>query len=167
VIEFIEEAQHGLKMKNLDIREAVQSDMQALTQLLTAADLMPQDVLAPGTKFWLAHNKDSQLAGCAGMEFGETAVLLRNVAILPAFRKQGWGTELVEHVLLYARDRGYKAVYLFSVRSGGYWLRLGFREVSVDELLQAIPNAFQVQHFNRIGKLKNEHAWKRALLSIR
>ena len=150
-------------MEELVIREANQEDLQALTQLLITADLMPQDVLSPGTMFWLAYDKPGKLAGCAGMEFGETAVLLRNVAILPEFRKQGWGTELVEYVLSYARDQGYKAVYLFSVRSGGYWLKSGFREVPVDELLQAIPAAYQVQHFNRIGKLQNEHAWKRAL----
>ncbi len=150
-------------MEKLTIKVAVMEDRETLSELLRTVDLMPQDVLASGTKFWLAYDKHGKLVGCAGMEFGETAVLLRNVAILPEFRKQGWGTELVEHVLAYARNQGYKAVYLFSVRSGGYWLRAGFREVPVDELLQEIPGAYQVQHFNQIGKLVNEHAWKKAL----
>jgi N-acetylglutamate synthase-like GNAT family acetyltransferase len=74
---------------------------------------------------------------------------------------QGWGTEPVDYVLSYARDQGYKAVYLFSVRSGSYWLRLGFRDVPVDELLQAIPDAYQDQYFGIIGKLAKAQAWKK------
>ena len=153
-----------MSMEVLNIQVAVTEDREALSQLLETVDLMTQDVLAPGTRFWLAYNEQGKLVGCAGMEFGEDAVLLRNVAILPEFRKQGWGNLLVEHVLSYARGQGYKAVYLFSVRSGGYWQKSGFREVAVEELEQAIPEAYQVQHFKRIGKLANEHAWRKDLL---
>jgi N-acetylglutamate synthase-like GNAT family acetyltransferase len=150
-----------MSMERLIIRDAIPQDIKALTQILETVDLKTQDVLAPGTQFWLAHEKQGQMVGCAGMEFGETAVLLRNVAILPEFRKQGLGEELVEHALTYAQNQGYKAVYLFSVRSGGYWQRMGFREVTVDELVNALPESYQVWHFMRIGKLANEHAWRK------
>lgn len=148
-------------MEGFTIRIAKSHDKEALSRLLETVNLLTQDVLAPGTQFWLAHENQGKLSGCAGMEFSESAVLLRNVAILPEFRKQGLGAKLVEHVLSYARNQGYQAVYLFSVRSGGYWQRLGFREVTVDELVQALPESYQVLHFMRIGKLVSEHAWRK------
>ena len=53
-------------MENLIIREAIQLDILTLTELLSAADLIAQDVLAPGTIYWLANDKHDQLVGSAG-----------------------------------------------------------------------------------------------------
>ena len=147
-------------MTDFEIRPALPEDAEALSSLLEQIDLLSYDVLAPGTRYWLALDKAGALAGCIGMEFGPQAVLLRSVAVRPEARKQGLGRTLVTFALDFARQAGYRRAYLFSVRSGGYWQRMGFRTVPVDELTGALPTAPQVLRFQQIGKLARETGWR-------
>jgi N-acetylglutamate synthase-like GNAT family acetyltransferase len=147
-------------MDDFEIRPALPQDAEALSSLLEQIDLLSYDVLAPGTRYWLALDKAGALAGCIGMEFGREAVLLRSVAVRPEVRKQGLGRTLVEFALDQARQSGYRRAYLFSVRSGGYWQRMRFRTVPVEELTEALPSAPQVLRFKDIGKLARETGWR-------
>lgn len=142
------------------VRPAIPVDAQAICALLRQADLQPRDVLAAGTRFWVAEDRERALVGCLGLEVGEQAVLVRSVAVRPDRRKQGLAESLVQAALGWAAGQGKQYAYLFSVRAGGYWQRLGFREVPVQELVEALPQAHQVRHFAQIGKLPTEHAWR-------
>lgn len=51
-------------------------------------------------------------------------------------------------------------VYLFSTGAGGYFSRLGFRRVAVDEVVAALPDAPQVRRFSELGWLPREIAWR-------
>lgn len=145
------------------ITRAAAADGPAIVALLAAADLLTHDVLAPGTVYWVAHDGMRQLVGVAGVETGADAALLRSVAVLPAWRGQGLAQLLVEHAIAFVRASGYWRVYLFSTRSGGYWQRLGFRRVAVDEVARALPSSPQVVRFAAIGKLAGEVAWRKEL----
>lgn len=150
-------------MEEMTIRPASMVDFDVITHLLKEADLFSQDVLAVGTRYWVVEDRDEKVVGCLGMELGKEAVLLKSAAVKPAFRKKGLAERLVQEAVSFAVAHGYQRAYLFSVRSGGYWQRLGFREVPVAELVEALQDAYQVRHFQRIGKLPTEHAWKHEL----
>ena len=146
------------------IREANLDDLAAISQVLKQSDLLALDALAPGTRYWIAEDGEGHALGCAGMEFGNAAVLLRSVAVLPAFRKRGLGEQLMNCALVSAASQGYRRVYLFSMRSGGYWQRLGFYKVDPQEVVRALPDCFQVKRFESMpGKLAAETGWRKDL----
>ena len=81
----------------------------------------------------------------------------------PVFRRQGLGATLTYTAFEGCRMAGRRIVYCFSTGAGSYWQRFGFREVSVREVIDALPDSPQVNHFDRIGWLPTEIAWRRDL----
>jgi N-acetylglutamate synthase-like GNAT family acetyltransferase len=147
----------------ISIRQANRDDAQRLCTLLSQIDLVTEGVLAEGTRYWLTEDHTGALIGLVGAEYGQDAVLLRSAAVHPDFRGRGIGTILVQHVLVESQDLGLQRVYCFSTDAGAYWQRCGFWEVPVAELVEALPNAPQVLHFERIGWLRTEIAWRKDL----
>ena len=145
------------------IREARRIDMQKIEAVLKQTRLSADDVLVDGTRYWLAEDTDGCPFGVIGLEFGQTAVLLRSAAVCPPFQGQGWGTFLVQQALDAARHAGYQRVYLFSTGAGAYWQRLHFQEVPVAELVAVLGEAPQVRRYELLGWLPTEVAWRRDL----
>jgi N-acetylglutamate synthase-like GNAT family acetyltransferase len=149
--------------EDIRIRPADLSDRALIVNLLRQVDLLGDDVLAPNTRYWVAEEKNHILVGSVGLELGVDSVLLRSVAVLPGFRNIGLGRNLVNIAMTYAKEIGCKRVFLFSMRSGKYWRKLGFQKTPVDELVQSLPDIPQVLRFTSIGKLARETAWKKDL----
>ncbi len=103
------------------------------------------------------------MAACTGMEFGEDAVLLRSLAVYEAYQGERLALRLIENALDEAKAEGYHHVYCFSTRAADYFQRVGFRPVTVDELVEALPNVPQVLRFAKIGKLAGERAFYKVL----
>lgn len=142
------------------IFEATAGNLRTIIALLAHESLRTEDVLAPGTRFWLAVNNEQVPIGAIGAEYGGDAVLLRSAVVLSQARGQGVGTALVQHLLAEARRQGYRRAYLFSTDAGPYWRRCGFYEVPVPELLAALPHAPQVRLFGQLGWLPTEVAYR-------
>jgi amino-acid N-acetyltransferase len=64
--------------------------------------------------------------GAAGLETYGNAGLLRSVVVAPAARGKGWGQQLVENRLAYARASGIERVFLLTTTAPRYFERLGF-----------------------------------------
>ncbi len=149
----------------ISIREATVQDTDRVKALLVANQQSVQDVLVPGTRYWLAETAHRQVIGTIGLEFGSDAVLLRSAGVLGLWRGQGIGAALTQLALDDATRAGFRIVYLFSTGAGGYWSRWGFYEVPVPELVAALPTAPQVRHYAALGWLPSEIAWRRDLAS--
>ena len=145
------------------IREAAAEDQALIVALLEHAGLGAEDVLAPGTRYWLAEDAANRMVGVIGLEFGFGAALLRSMAVQPGARGHNIGAALVEHALAESSAQGCDTIYLFSTDAGSYWLRRGFREVPVPELVAALPETPQVRHYDKLGWLPTEVAWRRDL----
>ena len=148
---------------NIMIRVADLSDKTLIEHFLGQIGLRCDDILTMNTKYWVAETRDHSMVGCVGLEFGVDAVLLRSVAVSPNFRGDGLGHELVNAAESTAIAMGYKTIFLFSVSSGGYWQKMGFRKIPADELVQALPEIPQVLRFAEIGKLATETGWRKEL----
>lgn len=89
-------------------------------------------------------NLPCEIVSCQGKDIGvisvvdqEDTLLLNYVAILPAYQRQGFGTQLLSKVLEQAKDRGIP-VQLNVMRvnpAKAFYERLGFVIVSGDEAL--------------------------------
>ena len=145
------------------IVEATTANITTITALLRHAGLGSTDLLLPGTRYWLALDAERVAAGTIGAEYGADAVLLRSAAVHTRARGQGLGVALLGHALAEARRQGVARAYLFSTDAGAFWARMGFREVPVPELVAALLAAPQVRHYDALGWLPSEVAWRRDL----
>ena len=144
------------------IRLATLDDHERVRALLDRIGLNTAGVLASGTRYWLAEDSGAA-CGVIGRVYGASAVLLRSAGVLPGARGRGVGHALVDAALAAAQQHGHTRAYLFSTGAGPYWTRLGFREVPVNQLVAALPDAPQVRQYGRLGWLPSEVAWRRDL----
>ncbi|POX50639.1 GNAT family N-acetyltransferase [Streptomyces sp. Ru72] len=151
--------------KPLPLPEAGPEDREELTAFLAGQGLSSQDVLAPGTRYWLTRDAAGP-AVAVGLERQGHCVLLRSVAVRPDLRGRGAARRLAEHVLEEAAAQGARTAYLFSTGAGPWWERLGFRSVPVTEAAQALSDAPQVRRYRQAGALAEEAAWRRDLIDI-
>jgi N-acetylglutamate synthase-like GNAT family acetyltransferase len=150
-------------VQDWQIREARAEDKEPLERLLEEIDLVREGLLAEGSQFWVVETTDGSLIGVAGLEYGDGAALLRSVGVKAQWRGKKISNELVQHTYEAARARGCKTVYCFSTDAITYWAYQKFVEVPVPELIAALSNAQQVHHFDRIGWLPTEVAWRKDL----
>jgi N-acetylglutamate synthase-like GNAT family acetyltransferase len=148
---------------DLHIITAQADDYHRILGLLQHVKLLTDDLLLPGTRYWLAETEHGEVAGCAGMELGEDAILFRSLAVYEAYRGEGLALRLIQQALDEAKAAGKHHAYCFSTRAAEYFQRIGFREVPVAQLVDALPDAPQVMRFAKIGKLATEHAWHKVL----
>lgn len=78
-----------MRETHISIREAKRADVAKLQTLLRQAQLSTDDILADGTRYWLAQDADGEAIGVVGLELGASAVLLRSVTVSPSLRNQG------------------------------------------------------------------------------
>jgi len=149
-------------MSEIIIRYASMDDFPRVKLLLQRCHLVTEGLFEPGTQCWLVEEFGKHaVVGIAAIEFGEAAGLLRSVAVDPVFRRQGLGAALTNTAFEGCRMAGRNIVYCFSTGAGTYWQRFGFREVPVSEVVAALPDSPQVNHFGRVGWLSTEVAWRK------
>lgn len=142
------------------IREAVANDHDTIFGLLEDADLVTNDILVPGSRYWLAVAENGAVIGVIGAEYGTDSALMRSVLVTPEHRGEGIGAALVQTLFVSCRASGHHRIYCFSTDAGAYWLKTGFVEVPVSEIEAALPDAPQVADFDRRGWLPTEIAYR-------
>ncbi|HQV70897.1 MAG TPA: GNAT family N-acetyltransferase [Thermoflexales bacterium] len=142
------------------LREAVAGDYPRVIELLDHAHLFTQDIHAIGGKRWVLADGAEVVQGFIGLEVRGGLALLRSTVVAAEARSAGFGARLTAHALNWARQNAITRVYCFSTDAGGYWQRFGFVPAPVDELVAALPDASQVKHFERMGWLPTELAWR-------
>ncbi|KAF1678942.1 bifunctional helix-turn-helix transcriptional regulator/GNAT family N-acetyltransferase [Bacillus sp. SKDU12] len=91
-------------------------------------------------KIWIAES-GGKFAGSVGLvKHDEKTVQLRWFLVDAAFRGRGLGTQLLEHLVAYCRDMGFKRIFLWTVSTMAearpLYKKLGFR---VSEVKQEAP----------------------------
>lgn len=125
---------------------ATEADRPAIIDLLTQADLLTDDLPANLGTFTLAC-ADGQLVGVAGVEMLGKYGLLRSVAVLPAYKGQQIGNQLVDVSILTARNQSVSAIYLITTTADRYFERLGFARVERSNVPDVIA---QTQQFSNL-----------------
>ncbi|MFE5209278.1 GNAT family N-acetyltransferase [Streptomyces sp. NPDC056600] len=133
----------------------------ALTAFLGEADLTLSGLDAPSVRLWIDRAPDGTVTGSTGYELSADGrhALVRSVAVSPAARRSGHGSELARFALARAVEEGAEHAWLFSRRSGPFWRKLGFVPADRDALAAALADTEQVRLFTGTGQLAREVAW--------
>lgn len=117
---------------------------------------------AEAGRAWVRTGSEDRPVGYLLAEVVDGCAHLEQVSVHPDAAGHGYGRELVEHLVTWARDRGLPAVTLTTYTdvpwNGPYYRRLGFRPVEPDDLgpgLQAIRHEEAARGLDR---------WPRAVL---
>lgn len=144
-------------------------DVDELADFLRNADLTLAGLDDARVRLWIQRDPGGAIVGSTGFELSDDGehVLIRSVAVSPMLRAAGTGSRLARWSLDQARVAGARRAWLFSRRSGPFWVKLGFEPADREELARALPDARQVRLFLRTGQLEREVAWSRPLTSAR
>lgn len=142
------------------VEPAGHDDRDAMAAVLETCGLSSFGILAPATRYWVCRT-DGSVVGTCGIEVGDGCALLRSVCVIDSHRGKGVAEQLVERALVEATRLGLPHVYLFSKDTGGYFERLGWREVPVPEVAARLPQAPQVRRYEEIGWYPDERAFVR------
>jgi amino-acid N-acetyltransferase len=94
------------------------------------------------TDFFVADDR-GRIVGAIGLEAYGAEGLLRSAAVDPAARGAGLGAALVERVLVHARERGVRSVYLLTTTAERYFPRFGFERITRETVTGAVKDSVE------------------------
>ncbi|MEO8456793.1 MAG: GNAT family N-acetyltransferase [Chloroflexota bacterium] len=116
----------------LTLRTGRFDEVAEISNLITSEGMPAIEVDHWIDGFWVLDDGE-KLVACAGVEiYGETA-MLRSVMVAAWLRGTGEGIRLINRSLDYAREKGAKRCYLFTMTAQAWFPRFGFAECSLDD----------------------------------
>lgn len=112
----------------LQFREARKEDLDVICSLLQESGLPTESLGSDSTTFYIAEDGE-RTVGIAGFEFYGDEALLRSVAIKPDVRGRGLGSQLVDHMLQLAREKGVRNVVLLTETARDFFLKKKFEVI--------------------------------------
>ncbi|HEY1951426.1 MAG TPA: arsenic resistance N-acetyltransferase ArsN2 [Gemmatimonadaceae bacterium] len=122
------------------LRNAEQSDLAAVENLLASNDLPLEGVRENFSRFVVAE-EDGSIVGAIGLEVFDSAALLRSAVVSSAERGGGIGRQLVQRILELAERSGVDEVYLLTTTAEEYFPRFGFRRTSRGAVPEAVKTS--------------------------
>jgi amino-acid N-acetyltransferase len=122
--------------------EAHPADLPSVLGLLEGSGL-PIAGIAQHLETTVVVREGTRLVGCAAIEPYGTAGLLRSVAVDPARRGRGLGTELTDAALALARQRGIRTLYLLTETAVPFFSRFGFAVVPRSAVAPAVHQSVE------------------------
>ena len=129
-------------MDNSRIRAATPNDLDAVASLLSTSGLPL--VGLERTHLWLSE-ADGTVTAVGGFERYGTVALLRSLAVRPEERGKGCGGALLRHLLKTLQADGVTAAYGLTTTIPEWLLRLGFQEITQEELPAALLGSEQLR----------------------
>lgn len=123
---------------------ACASDIPAIEALLTADKLPLEGVKENIAGFFVIYH-GRRLVAAIGVEPYSTAGLLRSAVVDRDMRGKGLGRFLVERVILEARKKGWKELYLLTETAQGYFAKFGFVAVDRSEVPPDVKESVEFQ----------------------
>jgi amino-acid N-acetyltransferase len=115
------------------ISVADRGDLPDVLELLQSSSLPVAGVASQLESFLVARDEAGRLVGTIGLEVYEKVGLLRSLVVRSDRRSAGVGTELVNRLLVLAREKKVETVYLLTTTAETYFPRFGFVRVPRDD----------------------------------
>ena len=119
------------------LKDRLAADDAGLAAALAVEGLPVDDLTDAGRTFYTFSTLDGATVGYGGLELLGEHVLLRSVAVLPAFRGKGLGCNIVPLLLYRAYRAGARTAWLLTDTAAPFFGKIGFRVVD----RQAAPAA--------------------------
>jgi amino-acid N-acetyltransferase len=110
------------------IRRALPEEKENVKAILKEANLSTAGVDEHFSNFMVVE-RDGCVIGTAGLEIYGDVAILRSVAIIPEFRRQGMGDGLVRAMINFADRRNIKQIYLFTQTAREFFKKFGFKTI--------------------------------------
>lgn len=124
------------------LRPARREEVAEITALIVSEGMPAMEVEERLDGFWVLDDGGT-LVGCAGVELYGAAAVLRSVMVSDVLRGTGEGVRLVERCLNYAREKGARRCYLFTMTAEGFFPRFGFERCTLDDFELAAREGWQ------------------------
>jgi amino-acid N-acetyltransferase len=111
--------------------------MDEVRTLLKAMNLPADDIGDPAQTFIIARVGD-RIVGSVGLEQCGRDALLRSLAVDPAWRRGGVGTELHARAVAESKRRGVGALFLLTTTAAPFFARLGYDVVDRATVPEAV-----------------------------
>ena len=118
---------------DVSVDPARAADLQAIEQLLTAAEL-PVDGVRDALEGFVVARDAGAIVAVAGIERYGAAVLLRSVVVAADARGRGLGARLVDERLRSAARSGATDAYLLTTTAEAFFGRLAFATITRDSV---------------------------------
>ena len=123
--------------------EIIPSNSDALIEALTTEQMPTADLNKLNRAFWRLRSTD-EVVGFIGLEQYGEAALLRSLAVLPEFKGQGFGAQLVARVTQEAAARKISTLWLLTKTAQPFFEHLGWQ---VRHRADAPPDVSQSDEF--------------------
>ena len=133
------------------IRTAKDTDFSAIDKLLSENGLTTSGVRENLSNFLVAECED--VVGVIGIEFAESGIMLRSLAISQALRKRGIGAALFNRCLEMARTAGGKEAYLLTNTAEKFVARWGFEKIQRTEIPADLMQSSALNNFCPVSSL--------------
>jgi N-acetylglutamate synthase-like GNAT family acetyltransferase len=147
------------------IRPANDGDLSGLKEVLSRNGQRSTIVIDDRSLYYLAVMDGSTFIGLTGAELSGDSALIRSTAVLAPYRAKGIAGQLVNTLLQDLKRKGIQKLYLFSRDTGAFWEGFGFSRCSVEEVMEAVPDAPQVVAYISDNSIWTDVAWCRYLVS--
>lgn len=117
-------AQMSFKKSAYEITEIV--DVSEVELLLANSSLPLADIRSNDRVQLFGIYQNANLIGCIGTEIFDETALLRSLAVVSRYKRQGIGTRLVEFLEDFCRQNGVREIYLLTESAERYFARLGY-----------------------------------------
>jgi len=139
-------------LTDVRLRSACPNDWPDVAALLEHCGLPTADISAIIESFHVAFC-DGRFVGCAAAEKHGCSILIRSVAVDPAYRCRGIASRLVEAHLMRARGTEIRNAYLLSSSAPVYFARWGFSLLPTDKVQPEIRASATFQRGERASAL--------------
>jgi amino-acid N-acetyltransferase len=140
-------------------------DVAAIEALLTAAHL-PARLIAEFIDNFLVAEQEGRVVAAGCFEVYEDTAVLRSVVVDEPLRGSGLGKEIAELLMEKTRAGGAADLYLFTIDSAPFWLKLGFEEIPMTSWRLPARQFFQwrfvMQNLERFRERGIHSMWRRA-----
>ncbi|MGH7865529.1 MAG: GNAT family N-acetyltransferase [Candidatus Binataceae bacterium] len=121
-------------------------DLARVRAMLGDGGLMTEGVDWPAACYLVAYAGD-EAVGVIGVEPKLDRALIRSLYVAPAARRRGVGAALVGAARKAAHTRGARSLYLFSSGTGRFFETMGFAEIPVARVVEALRGTPQVDYY--------------------
>lgn len=134
-------------MQDKLILEKIEDKSSAFIEnILKENYLVHEDIKDEHVELFLA-NKNSTSIGIIGLEqFGKLG-LLRSLVVFEKYRNNGYGKEICNGLLNYARNKKIEEIYLLTVTAKNFFKKIGFNTIKRKVVPEEIRNTGEFSHF--------------------
>ena len=95
---------------------------------------------------------DGVIVGCAALYpfGGEKAAEMACLAVMPEYRRSGYGDQLMKHIEARAKKQKLKRLFVLTTRTAHWFIERGFSEASVEELPEAKRELYNYQRRSKV-----------------